>query len=378
MNKLWNDIYGQEAPKNILNKLILSKKIPHALLFQGPPGVGKDFTAVKFAQVLNEEFISDENIKNKINHQIKNLTEPYIKYIFALPRGKNETENDTPLDKISGDDLKDIRNELSKKIKNPYYKIKIPKASNIRINSIREINKFIAYNYSDIKFRIILISDAHLMNESSQNALLKNLEEPPEGVVFILTTPFPGRLRETIRSRCWNLNFSPLNNIDLTEILINQFEIKKENAQSVAPFAGGSVTTALDLLAHDFDLLKEKTIFILRYSFGKKYHSALNEFSPLISDDGPSSIKLIIQMIITWLNDLQKLKFNEDDFFFEDHKETLVKFNQKFPEIKLNNVVTRLDRLSTIIQNNINLNSIALNIVFLLSSMVMDSKKKAA
>lgn len=374
MNKLWNDIYGQHTVKNILSKLVLSKKIPHAFLFQGPSGVGKDFTAIKFGQALNEEFLTDETVKNKINKQIENFTEPYIKYIFALPRGKNETENDAPLDKLSKDDVQNVKDEIEKKIKNPYYKIKIARASTIKINSIREIKKFLSYNFNDVKFRIILISDAHLMNETAQNALLKNLEEPPEGVVFILTTPFPDRLRETIRSRCWNVNFGPLNNTELTEILINNFAIEKQTAQSAAAFAGGSVTSALNLLEHDFDLLKEKTIFILRYSFGKKYHSALNEFSYFVSENDPDSIKLLIQMIITWLNDLQKLNLKKDDFLFDDYKETLIKFNQKFPHIKVNDVAAKLDKLSTIIQNNINLNTIALNIVFLLSSMVFKSK----
>ena len=65
------------------------------------------------------------------------------------------------------------------------------------------------------------------MNEESQNALLKNLEEPPDGVIIILCTSSPEKLRETIRSRCWKVNFRPLPSQIVKEILINKFCISE-------------------------------------------------------------------------------------------------------------------------------------------------------
>ncbi len=368
MINYFEGIIGQEFVKNILNNLIDSSKIPHAFLFQGIDGVGKELTAVKFAQAVNKKYSSNINI-NTIIKQIKNLTEPYIKYIFPLPRGRNETDSSTALEKLSQTDIQLIQVELNKKIINPYHKIRIPKAQNIKINSIRDIKKFLSLNYSDIKYRVILISDAHLMNETAQNALLKNLEEPPEGVIFILTTPFPSLLRETIRSRCWIVNFHPLSQIETKEILVHYFDIENEMAESVAPFAGGSVSAALSLLENDFEVLKEKTIFILRYSFGRKYHSALNEFSSFISEGNSESVKILIKMIITWLNDVQKYRYGKDDFFFKNHLETLEKFNKKFPEIELNEIVAQLDNLVSVFQNNVNMNTIILSLIYKLSAL---------
>ncbi|MEJ2616036.1 MAG: DNA polymerase III subunit delta' C-terminal domain-containing protein, partial [Ignavibacteriaceae bacterium] len=193
--------------------------------------------------------------------------------------------------------------------------------------------------------------------------------EPPEGVIFILTTPFPALLRETIRSRCWIVNFEPLSYTEITEILVKYFNIEKADAESVAPFAGGSVSSALSLLENDFEHLKEKTIFILRYSFGRKYNSALNEFSQFIAEGDSESVKILIQMIIIWLNDVQKFRYGEDDLFFKDYKETLEKFNKRFPDLELNEIVSQLDNLISVFKNNINLNTIILSLVFKLSSL---------
>jgi DNA polymerase-3 subunit delta' len=369
MDNFWNGIYGQETVKEFLSGLINSSKIPNAFLFAGLDGVGKEFIALRFTQALN----SRHNIDNNaflINNYISNFSEPYIKFIFPLPRGKNETEGNSPTEKLSQDEIELIQSELKQKTNNPYYSISIPKATTIKVNSVRDIKKFLSLDYSEIAYRTILISDAHLMNDESQNALLKALEEPPEGVVFILTTPYPSFLRETIRSRCWNINFQPLGYADIENILINYFNIEQRLAQKISPFAGGSITNAIRLIEHDFELLLEKTISILRYSFGKKFNSALDQFSEFISENNSDSIKLLIQMIIIWLNDFQKFRFGIKDLYFRDRIDTIEKFDQRYPNLELNNIVNKLEILSSVFQNNVNINLVVLNIIFELSALV--------
>ena len=361
-------IYGQNSAKDILSHLIDSSKIPHAFIFTGAEGIGKDFFAIRFAQVLNSSYIHDQQTDH-INKLIDSYSEPYIKYIFPLPRGKNETESSGPLEKLSSDEFQSIQDELNKKIQNPYHKISIPRAFNIKISSVRDIKKFLSLDYSDILYRFIIISDAHLMNEEAQNALLKSLEEPPEGVIFILTTPYPSLLRETIISRCWNINFQPLNNFDVKEILVKYYHIENYIAEKIAPFTGGSITNALRLIEHDFESLLERTIFILRYSFGKKYYSALNEFSSYLSDNDSETIRLLINMIIIWLNDIQKYHLGFNNFYFTGYVDTLEKFSKRFPDVDLNRIVAKLEQLSANIQNNINLNLLVLNLVFELSAI---------
>jgi DNA polymerase-3 subunit delta' len=367
-NDIWSGVSGQDSTKQLLSSLIESGKIPHAFLFKGNDGVGKEFTAIRFAQALNKKF-SSLGAEHHINQLIRNLSEPHIKYIFPLPRGKNEDESSGPMEKLSREENDLIQNELKEKIKNPYYHIRIPKANQIKINSIRDIKKFLSMEYGDIKFRFVLISDAHLMNEPAQNALLKNLEEPPEGVVFILCTPFPGKLRETIKSRCWLINFQPLQSKEVENILVSFFNIEKSLAKAVAPFSGGSISQALNLLGHDLAQIKEKTILVLRYSFGKRYNSALEQLNSVFSEQGTDSFKILLLMIISWLNDLQKYRAGLNNYFFEDYLETLQKFNMRFSDVKLNEIVYKLDRYSSLIQNNVNINTLSLNMITELSML---------
>lgn len=372
MIDFFENIQGQHRVKNILSNFVSTLKIPHALLFTGNDGVGKEITAISFAQMVNSATAADDE-KNRILNLISNFNEPYLKYIIPLPRGKNETDSDGPIDKLSKDDINLLREELKIKSSNPYYKISLPKANTIKINSIREIKKIISLDYSDVSYRFILISSAHLMNEPAQNALLKNLEEPPPGVVFILVTPYPDRLRETIRSRCWNINFDPLATDEIVHILTDKFEVEKHLAEMISPFAGGSISTALKLYEMDIESLSEKTISILRFSFGKKYHSAFEEFKSLLADQSAENIQLIIKMIVTWLNDLQKYKVSAEPYFFEHHKETLEKFNSRFPDVELKDVAFQIDRLSSYIRNNINVNILTANIIFELSNLTMNT-----
>lgn len=372
MNNKWKGIYGQQSVLAILDKLILSNNIPHALLFTGIDGVGKEYTAIKFAIAANTIGLIN---KEYLDQFISNYSEPYIKYIYPLPRGKNETDESTPYEKLSLDDLDLIKEELQKKKENPYYKLSIPKASKIKVNSIRDIKKFLSLNYSDIRYRVVLISDAHLMNDEAQNALLKNLEEPPEGVIFILITPYPGLLRETIRSRCWDMNFSPLNNYELKDVLVTHYKVDSSLAETVTPFSNGSVSNALNLLETDFNFLLEKVISILRYSFAKKYHSAMDEISYFLKEDSANRMRILIQMIIIWLNDIQRQRIGNINYFFAKYTETLEKFNLRFPLINLNDTVVRIDYFGSIIQKNINLNLIAINIIYELSALADDMIK---
>jgi DNA polymerase-3 subunit delta' len=363
------EINGNDRVKIILSNILQSGNIPHAFLFTGADGVGKESAALSFTKVLNYSNHAHDK-SEKISTLIDNLSEPFIKYILPLPRGKSETEQHDPYEKLSEDEIDQINLEFKKKSLNHYYKIQIPRANLIKISSIRDIKKFLSFNYEDVKYRVILISQAHLMNEEAQNALLKNLEEPPEGVVFILCTPSPEKLRETIRSRCWKINFQPLTEDELLDILVQKFGIGSSTANEVVPFSGGSIQSAISLIENNFEDLLDKTIKILRYSFGKKYHSALMEFEEMLSESDITRIRLIITMLIIWLNDFQKYRLNEDNnFFFSRQIETLEKFNAKFPTVDVGEVTNNLDRISSSFRNNINLNIAVSNIVFQLAKL---------
>ena len=89
----------------------------------------------------------------------------------------------------------------------------------ISIDNIREINRFLSFAPSGSKFKVVLIDDAHLMQEPAQNALLKLMEEPPDSAFIILVSHKHESILPTILSRCRKIYFPPHNEKTIKKII---------------------------------------------------------------------------------------------------------------------------------------------------------------
>ncbi|VAX22928.1 hypothetical protein MNBD_IGNAVI01-706 [hydrothermal vent metagenome] len=356
---------GQSKVVQILDKIVTTQQIPHAFLFTGPQNVGQHFTA---KQLLKSILIKDESNKS-IEFKIDKLDDPYIRYVIPLPRGKGETPDDLPYQKISDIDLEIITNELKEKSENPYYEIRIENANSVKISSIRDIKKNLAVNFSDLKYRMIIIEDAHLMSIEAQNALLKSLEEPPEGIIFVLITHKPELLLTTIYSRCWEVQFTSLADDIIEDILVTRFNIERSISSELSPFAGGSIHTAIDLLKYGFEEITDLTINILRYSLGRRYSTAINLMQNAIDESSKEIIPIIITLMITWFNDVQKHRSGSSKYHFVGQLDTIEKYNQRFYDSEIDKIIFSLQNLKDKLDLNINLNLITLNVIFKIASI---------
>jgi DNA polymerase-3 subunit delta' len=115
----------------------------------------------------------------------------------------------------------------------------------IKIAQIREIYGQIKAKPHEAKFRMVLIQGADTMNQEASNALLKILEEPPERTFFVLTAERTDTLLPTILSRCRQVNFLPMDQSRMEEILINEHRVDKNMAKIAASLARGSLKKAL-------------------------------------------------------------------------------------------------------------------------------------
>lgn len=367
MNYYWDKVIEQNQAKEILTNFFESRRVPHAFIFYGLEGVGKFLTALQYAKLLYSNY--PEPIKIKAIKKIESLQEPFVKLIFPLPRAKGETAEDSSIDKLSKEQIELIQAELSKKILNPYYKINLEDANTIKINSIRDIKKFVEYEYEDSPLRFIFILDADLMNEQTQNALLKSLEEPPEGIIFFIITSNIDKLLPTIQSRCWVINFNPLSESAVEKILTDYFKIDANTSRKVAHFSDGSVQKALLLIEKDFDTLLEKIISILRYSIGKRYSTAYQELLASMSYNTHDELKIIINLIKIWLDDVLKGRYQNKNYYFIDYKDTIDKFNLKFGNANIIELYNKLEILEESCNKNLNLNVLSLNLIFELASL---------
>ncbi len=367
MGKLFENVIGQESVKKRLTKIIESGNIPHAFLFSGQKGIGKFTFALEIIAYLNRL----KGLNQKEIEQIRLLRKPYVEYIFPLPTGKSETKKDGPYSKLSESQIEEIHSEIEKKIANPYHRLTISKAQNIKISSIRELKKNLSVNKSEIPYSAIIIDDAEKMSVEAQNSLLKSLEEPPEGILFFLLVSDENLILDTIKSRSWFVSFPNLTPDEIKIILNRYSDSTNDVIEKIAPFVNGSVTKAFEILDYG-DEIVDLTIEFIRQSIAGNIYSATKSFDSLMEITS-NNLSFTIELVTMWLADANKNKLSgeisDSDFHFQAKKETFEKFNQNFPDVSLPQVIVRLNELSSLDKNNVSLKIILMNIIFVLNSL---------
>jgi DNA polymerase-3 subunit delta' len=120
----------------------------------------------------------------------------------------------------------------------------------IAIDQVRAVNDQVGYRPFEARSRVVIVDNAdEVLLPPSQNALLKTLEEPPSGTVFILLTATPDRLLATVRSRCPSIRFGPLPAADVAACLERDHGIPPAQARAQAAVADGSIGVALGAAA---------------------------------------------------------------------------------------------------------------------------------
>ena len=203
----FNDIIGQQKPLSVLQSALANGRLHHAYLFLGPEGVGKHLVAVALAKALHCGELKNDFCAGCVNcRRIDDGNHPDVRIIEPLA-GKKE----------------------------------------ISIQQIRELERELNYRSFTGKRKVAIVDPATLLNLSSQNALLKTLEEPPEDSLIVLIAVNEGGLLPTLRSRCLRLSFAPLARKAIAGFLQSRHGMNGADAESIAALGMGSIGAALAL-----------------------------------------------------------------------------------------------------------------------------------
>ena len=187
-------LFGHEAIEQQLLSMLENKRFPHGLIFSGMEGLGKSVLAYRLARYLFSKDGAEDDTFNMFGDAPEPATSLYIPPtdpVFArVASGGNP-------------DLLLIERPFDEKTGR--FKGSVP------VEEIRKIAPFMRKT-SSIKggWRVVIVDDADTMTRSSQNSLLKILEEPPEKSLLILIAHRAGALLPTIYSRCVHIPFAPL------------------------------------------------------------------------------------------------------------------------------------------------------------------------
>jgi DNA polymerase-3 subunit delta' len=232
------DLVGQEAAERAVLDAWNAGRMPHAWLLTGPRGIGKATLAYRIAR-----FVLAKGGKGPAVDDGPGL------FGDALPPVKPTTlaiAPDHPLiARVASGGHADLR------VLEPYMphpERNLAPSRQILVGHVRRALQLTNLTSAEAGWRVVLVDPADDLNANAQNAILKSLEEPPPGVLFLLISRAPSQLLPTIRSRCQQLALDPLNTDDLAMLLARyRPELGEEDRAALARLTEGSIGDALTL-----------------------------------------------------------------------------------------------------------------------------------
>lgn len=274
------DLLGHERQLAELRRDMETGNVAHAYLFVGPPHVGKFTVAKEFAKELLLLDVPEAE-RERMAEQISRLLHPDL---FVL-------------DALWVEDRLEDWNEIAKRSNVPqeHRKKAGAKTDRIGIDDIRAIQERIMDTATG-RHRVVCIRDASRMDDPPANALLKILEEPPAGRVFVLTAPSVAAVLPTVVSRCRLVQFAPLGRAELQPLLRG---IPEDDAQFLQHVAQGAPGTVRRLLGDPETLRKEKQLHAQANAFWRSRRLAerLRLLAPL-RERGEESERFLLHLAL--------------------------------------------------------------------------------
>ena len=304
----FQELIGQDILVNTLKNALNDGRLAHAFLLTGIRGIGKTTTA----RIIAKAFNCEGNNNHKPTFEICN--------------------NCGPCNAITKGNSLDV--------------IEIDAASKTGVDNIREIIESVMYSTNEMRFKIYIIDEVHMLSTAAFNALLKTLEEPPNNTKFIFATTETKKIPATIISRCQRFDLKRIDD----EVLINHLKsicvkeditVDDESLKQISSSSEGSMRDALSILDQAAALsnnqiqikelrqllgIRSKLDFIKLYKFclDAKASEALDYYYQLIHDStDPSDI---LNSLISICSDACKFAVNNN--LLDEHIDEFKKISE--------------------------------------------------
>jgi DNA polymerase-3 subunit delta' len=353
----FSDIVGQADAISRISRMLSGDRRPHALLFAGPAGVGRQTTAMALAAAM----LCPEKTDDQLDacgqctscRMLASGTHPDLNLVYKELAAYHEDSQ--------------IRNRVMQEM------------------GIEVIRRFLIAPAQQAsahgRGKVFIVREAELMSNAAQNSLLKTLEEPPAGVTILLLTQRPEMLLPTTRSRCWMVRFGYLPRDFVLEKL-REAQVEGEQARFWAGLTHGSIGRALDMSRRGLYEVKRDVIEKLSAltpggdgGLGEQLAGIVDNLAErLVSDakgsEGPDMSKNlairraageVMEILAAFFRDALHLRCQAQsgnavtfEPVHEDQGEAIRRVAEKFDAETLSDIIEQISRFERLLWRNVN------------------------
>jgi DNA polymerase III subunit delta' len=346
----FNTFLGNARAVEILKRAIEQDRLPHAMIFAGPPGVGKCTLALLVAQHLNCLAPAGSGACSNCSscRRIMAIIESRYLHCEVLKEGFC---GNCPSCRIWTKRHPDIR------------LVEPDEKTTISIDQIRNIISEIAFQPLEARYRVVILDPAEQMSLPAHNSLLKTLEEPASRTIIILVTANPHMLLETIRSRSRILQFGEIPQDRIERYLVQHAGKSAEDAVLAAAMSEGSLTKALGFNTNEYKEIRAQAFHFVLLLLSRGRFAEASSIAAQASKD-KSNFLLWIDSVSAFLQDVYYAGLATERVNQRDLLVKIEDLSRKAPHSMLVQTIESMRKLKNDLRYNIN-RQIALEAMFL-------------
>ncbi len=303
---------GNARVVEILRRAVELDRLPHALVFAGPAGVGKRTLAILLAQLLN----------------------------CASRDARRSCGLCMSCKKVAGGLHPDVR-------------VIDPDGVYIKIEQVRQLITEVAFQPFEGAYRVVILDGAEQMRQEAANCLLKTLEEPPSRTIIVLITTNPYLLLTTIRSRSRLLQFGAISEDRIERYLIDHEEWDHAEAHIAAGLCQGSLAAALSFDATAYTAARAQALSFVSLLLAHGSFSEASKLAAGVTKD-KEGFPAWLDAVSALLRDLYYAKTAPERMGQQDIQSELVSLAERAPAGDIVTAIRAVNSLRIALSGNVN------------------------
>jgi DNA polymerase-3 subunit delta' len=340
---------GNARTVKILRRAIEQDRLPHAMIFAGPAGVGKCTLALVVARYLNCLAPVGQDACGAC---------PACKRITAVIASRHLV-----CQSLKGGYCGTCPNCRIRMGRHPDIRLVEPEKTTISIDQIRDLINEIAFQPLEARYRVVILDPADQMRLEAHTSLLKTLEEPPSRTVTILVTTSPYLLLDTIRSRAHLLQFGEIPRDQIERHLTASEGRTKEEARLAAALCGGSLAAALDFNTEEYLDIREQAFHFVALLIRRGKFSEASAAAAQATKD-KRFFELWIESVAALLADIYYARLAAERVGQRDLVARMEELGRSVSRSELVRTIRGIEKLKSALLHNVN-RQLALEAMFL-------------